>query len=422
MRAGTANARALAGGRTDLPTSLAPSRDSTIPLNPFGSGNRLSSGQTALGPVGTKSQASSNSIRTITHSLMLIPYGPKRADKLIKGDVAVVGRIAKAYDNRYYIMDLSQFNQLCREQFALGKKALLSTDGSGVNALHGMNDVAPSGLPLQPMGGHFRSTSPTQDLSSLPLNRLAAARYGEEYYTPTVRVLENLSEYAARGLDAQPTESEILEELRQQFEAAGENLPDDIDEQIEAARKREAAVEAVHSTFNTFLDSHGRYLSLDGIMNTWNVMGPVNNTSWDRSDEFRSESNTPTVNFALTRYATVYNRWGAGVRQGALLGYILKRELATGPDGKEYEEFARVPYYSNEREYPTAKDLMFRNIDGTIEMGHFFPLASAHNLPTQNASTSQCREALGLDNTPFSVARERNAMLDKIEVLVRHRI
>ena len=414
-----ADIQRFAGGRPNFPASpFGATNESSFPTSPFGATNRFNQGLEALGPVGNKSQADSNSIRTITHNLLLAGLPDESEKELRKGDTVMVTRSGDYRDSRVVAVDISYFNQRAREEFRTNSEALLSS-GTGRSAQGPFSDER----------GHAGSgRTPDFDMARLPEDRQAGALYGETMYTPRTRVMEQRDEYRARGLDKSTSKSVLLREYmdREKQKSNGQGEGDamnweEVETRIRELEVQEAARASVLDVFHDYRDSHGRYLTLDGIMSNWNILAPLNNSSFADGDKVRSSNGTPSIVLAMARYAHVSNRWSAKVRQGAILGYILKQLVNKDAEGKAYAEFARVPYYSNAREYPSAKDLEYRGIDGAIEYGHFFMLGTADNLAKNQPSEHTCRAAMGLDNTNYAEAREKNGTLNTIQVLVRHR-
>lgn len=419
-----AQARQIASRNTQFPAGLAPSDESGFPANPFGSGsNRFSPGIAALGPNPPRSQGGTNSIRNITHSLLIVSFPDNSETRLVPGDMAMVARTVSKHDSRHAVAEVSYVNHQARQEFNRGLQALLGDESAVRNTLKYRDENVRNALASQHVPGAMPGRAPMFDMLELVSTRKDAAIYGQDQYVPRTRVLENYEEYESRGLDNLPTESEVLDAYYR-----NNGMPAREQEELDALKKREAAQRRVDDTFREYMPVHGKYLTLDGLMNVWNMYAPVIRPSWSkRENDNRAKMGTPSITFGMTRRVFVRNRWGGNIRQGAIIGYILKRaqinearQSTASSDG--YGEFSWIPYYSNARRLPSAQDLQFRTIDGSLEYGHFFFLGTANNLASGRISEATCREAMALDGYSYAHAREKTGLLDKIEILVRHRI
>ena len=409
-----------------FPAAFGVSRDQNFPSNPFGAqNNRMVRGGRAFGVSGggVADQDASQALR-VAHSLTLTHFPDNSEKRLLPGDMTVVHKGFSKTDFRHSVAAISYLNMVCRDQFRHGEKAFLDNLARTHDPWSGTGYALPDNMRdrTDPHRGQVPGTSPAFDLQSLAANRKAGAVYGRKEYVPSVRVLENWSEYEARGLDTIASDSENAEAYKLSQLGAVEA---GTQEKLDAVKDAETARQRVLDVFREYLRTEGAYLTMDGILTLWNMYAPIRRTSWSMpKDDPRSRMNPHSAAFTLARYDHVFNHWGSKVRIGALVGYIFKREIREGPDGSpEYGEFAWTPYFSNERRFPTAADLMFRNIDGSLDFGHFFCLGAMDDVKNVvGSSDATCRQALGLDGTGYDEARNITGKLDKIQVLVRKRV
>jgi len=145
-----------------------------------------------------------------------------------------------------------------------------------------------------------------------------------------------------------------------------------------------------------------RFVSKDTIRMALNILGVLQNMMGGGDPLLHSEGkrrlDIDVLNVVVKDIAEVKNYWGTGVKIGSRLWVILKR--VKNKETGMWENFAFVPAYTYERDYPSMASRLYRDHTGTKQYGDVFYIGQvSDNEWPSNTPNSTSKKAAGLIGT-----------------------
>lgn len=240
---------------------------------------------------------------------------------------------------------------------------------------------------------------------------------------PSDAIFSELANDREPGFEYSSSEAEALQTTLDNYKMSGNDDNDylkALERELAEAKWREAGCKLLHDICVKF-SRYFVYANLSGILNMWNFLGVLNNTSEGKTTGNIPSGrlvnrNIPILNVITYKDAHVINRWTERLPQDTSLWILLKRRKITEIS---YGEYQAIPWSGRDCANPSYRDLCYRDISGALQVGHAWQIGRVKFAYNDTVPLQIRQMTWGINDTGTTEALEQKRTLSgTVHILV----